>query len=361
MDRRTFVKAGLAVPASIVLPWAGAFAATEAPWRTFEITTRVQVQKPNGISRAWLPLPMMDDSDWHRSGGNESSGNTARTQIYRDGKYGAGMLYAEWAPDQAAPVVELSSRFSTRDRLQEFGKLAFGEKLSASDIAFYTAPTDFMPTDGIVKTTALEATRGARGEVEKARALYEWIVDNTFRDPKTRGCGVGDIKALLESGNLGGKCADLNALYVGMARSIGIPARDVYGLRLVPSQYGFKSLGAGSEVVTRAQHCRAEFYAQGRGWIPVDPADVRKVVLEEPPGNLAANDPKVTRMRRQLFGSWEMNWLAFNNGHDIELPNSGGKKVAFLMYPQAEVGGVLVDSLDPDNFKYEIKAREIKA
>jgi transglutaminase-like putative cysteine protease len=361
MDRRTFIKSGIALPAAATLPWAGPLFAAEAPWRTFEITTRVQVQKPKGVSRAWLPLPMMDDSDWHRSGGNESTGNTARTQIYRDGKYGAGMLYAEWAPEQAAPVVELTSRFSTRDRLQAFGLPVGGERLSASDIAFYTAPTESLPTDGIVRKTAREAVGNARTEIDKARAIYEWIVDNTFRDPKTRGCGLGDIKALLESGNLGGKCADLNALYVGMARAVGIPARDVYGLRVVPSQYGYKSLGAGSEIVTKAQHCRAEFFARGYGWIPVDPADVRKVVLEEPPGNLAVNDVKVLRMRKQLFGSWEMNWLAFNNGGDITLPNSGGRKVSFLMYPQAETGGVLADSLDPDNFKYEIKAREIKA
>ena len=277
---------------------------------------------------------MMDDSDWHKNGGNEFSGNATRTQIYRDGKYGAGMLYAEWAPEEAAPTIKLTSRFSTRNRLQEFGKPISGEKLSAADIAFYTAPTESLPTNGIVRQTALEATKGAKGDVEKARAIYEWIVDNTFRDPKTLGCGVGDIKGLLESGNLGGKCADLNALYVGMARSVGIPARDVYGLRVVPSQYGYKSLGAGSEVVTKAQHCRAEFFAQGYGWVPVDPADVRKVVLEEPPGNLSVNDPKVTRMRKQLFGSWEMNWLAFNNGGDITLPNSsGGRKVNFPDVP----------------------------
>ena len=360
MDRRNFIKSGIALPTAAALPWANALAA-DAPWRTYEITTTVQVMKPNGVSRAWLPLPMMDDSSWHRSGGNEFSGNASRTQSYRDGKYGAGMLYAEWATEQPAPVIALTSRFATPDRLQEFGKPVSGETLSASDIAFYTQPTDLMPTDGIVKQTALDATKGAKGDVEKARALYEWIVDNTFRDPKTRGCGVGDIKALLESGNLGGKCADLNALYVGMARSIGIPARDVYGIRVVPSQYGYKSLGAGSEIVTKAQHCRAEFFARGYGWVPVDPADVRKVVLEEPPGNLAADDPKVTRMRKQLFGSWEMNWLAFNNGHDIALPNASGRKVAFLMYPQAQTGGVQLDSLDPDNFKYEIKAREIKA
>ena len=30
--------------------------------------------------------------------------------------------------------------------------------------------------------------------------------------------------------------------------------------------------------------------------------DVRKVVLEEPPGNLQINDPKVVAMRKRLFG-----------------------------------------------------------
>src|SRR5207302_1058469 len=87
-----------------------------------------------------------------------------------------------------------------------------------------------------------------KSDVDKARAIYEWIVDNTFRDPKTRGCGVGDVKSLLESGNLGGKCADLNALYVGLARSVGVPARDVYGVRVAPSKYGYKSLGAEAAV-----------------------------------------------------------------------------------------------------------------
>ena len=105
MDRRKFIQSGIALPAAACVPWAQALAA-DAPWRTFEVTTTVQILKPNGVSRAWLPLPMMDVSHWHRSGGNESSGNAARTQIYRDGKYGAGMLYAEWAADQPAPMGE---------------------------------------------------------------------------------------------------------------------------------------------------------------------------------------------------------------------------------------------------------------
>ena len=166
---------------------------------------------------------------------------------------------------------------------------------------------------------------------------------------------------MLETRNFGGKCGDLNAMFVGLARSVGVPARDVYGLRVARSAHGYNSLGVGSPNVTRAQHCRAEFFAQGYGWVPVDPADVRKVVLEEPPGQLAIGDPKVVAARKRLFGSWEMNWLAYNMGHDIRLPNSSGPKLPYLMYPNGETGGTRLDQLDPDAFKYTIAANEIKA
>jgi transglutaminase-like putative cysteine protease len=259
------------------------------------------------------------------------------------------------------PVVEVTSRISTRDRAIDFSGSAKDVDLSAAERAFFTAPTELIATDGLVRKTALEITKGAKGDVDKGRAIYEWIVDNTFRDPKTRGCGLGDIKTMLETGNLGGKCADLNALFVGLARSIGLPARDAYGIRVAKSEYGYKSLGAGSENVTKAQHCRADFFARGLGWVPVDPADVRKVVLEEPPGQLAVGDAKVVAARKRLFGSWEMNWLAYNMGHDVQLPNSSGPKVPFLMYVNAETGGQRLDQLDPDSLGYSITAWDIKA
>jgi transglutaminase-like putative cysteine protease len=172
---------------------------------------------------------------------------------------------------------------------------------------------------------------------------------------------VGDVGWMLKTGNLNGKCADLNALYVAMARSVGLPARDLYGIRVAPSAFGYKSLGAGSANVTKAQHCRAEVWLAGSGWTPVDPADVRKVVLEEPPTNLALTDLKVIAARKTLFGAWEGNWLAFNDAHDVKLPGSAADPLPFLMYPQAEDKSGLIDPLDADAFKYTITAHALSA
>ena len=363
MDRRIFLKSSAALPLAAALPRAAFAQQTNfnpqpGSWRTYEIATRVEVLKPAGVTRVWLPVPSVEDGS-QKPLDNSWTGNAKEMRVLADGKYGAGIFYAEWPDGEAKPVVELTSRFMSRDRAVDLARPNPALRLDPSEIAFYTAPTELQPTDGIVKKTALEITQGARTDVQKARALYDWIVDNTHRDPKTRGCGVGDIKAMLETGNLGGKCADLNALYVGLARSVGLPARDIYGLRVAKSQFGYRSLGAGTANVTRAQHCRAEVFLAGYGWVPVDPADVRKVVLEEKDKPTTLADPLVPPVRQKLFGSWEMNWLAFNTAHDIALPGSKGAKVAFFMYPQLETAAGRADSLDPDNFKYTITAHTL--
>jgi transglutaminase-like putative cysteine protease len=357
MDRRVFLKSSAAAAAVSALPWRAVQAAAE--WQAYEVVTRIEIQWPQGTSRVWLPMPLIEDTAWQRNLGSQWTGNAARAQTLSDGKYGVPMLHAEWS-GSAAPVLELTSRFATRDHAVDLSRPR-GDvpRLSAAEQQFFTAPTELIPTDGIVRDTARGIVKGVDGDVNKARAIYEWVVENTFRDAKVRGCGWGDIKSMLETGNFGGKCGDLNALFVGLARSVGVPARDVYGLRVARSQHGYASLGVGTPNVTRAQHCRAEFFAQGYGWVPVDPADVRKVVLEEPPGKLAMADPKVSAARKRLFGSWEMNWLAYNMGHDIRLPNSSGPKLSYLMYPNGEIGKERLDSLDPDAFKYTITARPV--
>jgi transglutaminase-like putative cysteine protease len=253
-------------------------------------------------------------------------------------------------------VAEVVTRFATRDRATDLSAPGSSAPEDKATLQKYLSGTKFITTDGIVRKTAREITKSSGTDIEKSRAIYEWIVENTFRDPKVRGCGLGDIKALLETGNLGGKCADLNALFVGMARSVGVPARDIYGVRVADSAE-YKSLGKAGDI-TKAQHCRAEFYASGYGWVAVDPADVRKLVLEEN-GGTPLSDPKVQKARVKLFGGFEMNWLAYNYAADLKLPNSTGDPLPFFMYPQAETANERRDSLDVDSVRYRLTSREI--
>ncbi len=328
-------------------------------WRTFQITTRVEVLKSSGTTRVWVPAALISETPIQKTLTNTFNCESGTAKMVESKSDALGIIAAEF-PAGVRPILTVTSRIATKDCAIDLTARGTAPKESRAELEHFLRPTKLLPTDGIVKATASEITKGAKTDVEKARATYEWIVDNTFRNPKTRGCGIGDIRFMLESGDLGGKCADLNALYVGLARAAGLPARAVYGIRVAKSQMGYKSLGASSENVTKAQHCRAEVYLGDHGWVPVDPADVRKVVLEEPPGNRQLEDDMVKKARARLFGSWEMNWMAYNFAHDVALPGSNGAPVGFLMYPQAETTEGRLDSLDPDNFKYEIASREIR-
>lgn len=365
MQRREFLKTGIGASASLALggfvrPTAARAAVDQeaAKWRTFEVTARVEIARPSGVTRAWVPLPLTVDTDYQKNLAQSWTGNAKAMRVYQEEKYRAGIFYAEWPAGETAPVVEVTTRHATQDRALDLKEPANVVPEDTRALAKYLASTRLIRTDGIVRSTALEITQGAKTDVDKARAIYEWIVDNTFRDPKVRGCGVGDIGWMLETRNLGGKCADLNALFVGLARAVGIPARDVYGVRVADSA-AFKSLGKSGDI-TKAQHCRAEFYLASHGWVPVDPADVRKVVLEEK-GGLPLGDPIVGKARAKLFGAWEMNYLAYNYAHDMKLPNSTGDPIDFFMYTQAETAQGRLDSLDADSFRYKLTSRELGA
>ena len=364
LHRRELLKTGLAASAAAALPRLAraqtAFAPQPGAWRSFAVTTRIEIAKPRGRAQAWIPLPAVSETGWFKSLGSEWTGNGTASVTWEP-NYGAELLHVEWPNGDGSAVIEVTSRIATRDRAVDFAKPENMPPLSAAERALYTRGTALIPVDGIVKETSDKIVAGAETDLDKAYAIYEWVVSNTFRDAKVPGCGIGDIAAMLRSGNLGGKCADINALYVGLARAAGIPARDIYGIRVAPSKFGYKSLGANSTTITKAQHCRSEVHLAGFGWIAVDPADVRKVALEEPPTRLPLEDPKVIAARKTLFGSWETNWLAYNFAHDVALPGSSGPKIPFLMYPQAEVADARLDCLDADGFKYVITATELTA
>src|SRR6267142_559439 len=361
MNRRDFLRSASAISAGLAFSRIGhlfAQGTMSGSWHTYEVIARVEVLKLSGTTRIWLPAALISQTPFQKTLANTFIADGGNAKLVESQADSLGIIAAEF-PAGVKPVLTLTSRISTKNCTVDLSAPGKAPKANPAELEHFLRPTKLMPTDGVVKATATEITSGAKTDVEKARAIYEWIVDNTFRNPKTRGCGLGDIRFMLETGDLGGKCADLNALFVGLARASGLPARDVYGIRVACSELGYKALGASSDHVTKSQHCRAEVYLDGYGWVPVDPADVRKVVLEEPPGNRPLDDAMVRAARARLFGSWEMNWMAYNFAHDVALPGSHGEPLPFLMYPQAETAEGRVDSLDPDAVKYEIIARAL--
>jgi transglutaminase-like putative cysteine protease len=366
--RRNFPKNAAALSAACTLPALGLaqgaparrhFDPQPGAWRTFDVTIRVDVLQAESDTRVWLPVPSID-SGWQRSLDSHFASN-GQARMGSNAIYGARLLQVEFRPGEKQPWVELTSRIQTRSRAVDWAARAPAQEDAAS-LAFWTRPTARLPTDGIVRQTALQATRGAKTDVEKARAIYDWGASNTWREPKVRGCGEGDIRTMLETGNLGGKCADLNAVFVGLCRAAGLPARDVYGLRLAPSAFGYRELGGNPAALQGAQHCRAEVYLQGHGWAPMDPADVARVMrMETAEWIKDTRHPLVAPVHRALFGGWEGNWLGWNMAHDVALPAARGPKLGFLMYPVCETAGERLDSDTPDAFRYRITAREILA
>ena len=360
MNRRKFIAAVAAAPlvGDLAFLSPSARAAESLPalgpegagWRSFEVITRVTLPDDPGSAQLWLPLAQTAGGyqcalDLHWKG-------TGQTGRVNDACYGAPLLRTTWeASDRSPRQLELVQTVATRDRTA-LGFLP----LTEAERQFWPRPTASVPLDGIIRETVGRITAGKNTPRERLRALYDWVVDNTHRNPDTPGCGRGDVKTMLQLGQLGGKCADINGLMVGLARAAGFPARDVYGIRVADSRL-FPSLGRHGDI-SKAQHCRAEVFLDGEGWFPIDPADVRKVVLEQ---KLALESPEVRALRDRLFGSWEMNWVGYNSATDIALPDAGSPKpdFAFLMYPCAFTSAGACPCLDPAHFRYEISSREV--
>ncbi len=286
----------------------------------------------------WIPYPVSDNDQEITD--IRISGNYTASAVYTDSNYSTPMLYARW--EKGSPSRKLTFSFQTKRN--EVIRRDFPARETAwdpADYALYLQATKLGPVNGEIGKLAAKITEGKKTVLEKAKAVYDWTCENTFRDPKTRGCGTGDVCSLLK--NPGGKCADIHSVFVALARASGVPAREVFGIRM-----GKKD----REDISTWQHCWAEFYLPGYGWVPVDAADVRKAMLTE---NLKLEDAKTAEYRTYFWGGIDPYRVKLSTGRDLTLnPRQSGGSVNYLMYPFAQNGGKIIDWLDPTTFKYSI-------
>ena len=292
----------------------------------------------------WIPYPV--SSEVQDITNMKVSGNYDRSAVYTDKKYQTPILYAHW--NEGARSRRLTMSFTARRKevvRRDFP--AHEPPLDRAVMARWLAPTSLGPTDGPVGELARKITAGKTTVHAKAKAIYDWICENMYRDPKTIGCGPGNVCLLLQKP--GGKCTDIHSVFVALCRAAGVPAREIFGIRLGKKE---------AQDISKWQHCWAEYFQPGYGWVPVDPADVRKLMLKK---NLKLNDPETAKLRKYFWGGWDPFRIELARGRDIVLnPPQKGAPLNTFGYPYAEVGGEPLDFYDPKAFGYTFTSYRIK-
>lgn len=320
---------------------------TPAAWaksRGGVVTVEVDLSKQESgkETKLWIPYAV---SGKHQSVTDvKVSGDFVSSAVYTDKANGTPILFAQWGKDAASR--KLTYSFSVeREEVLVRDLSAKETPWSKEEFAPYLQSTSMGPVEGEVKKLSDSITKGKRTVLEKAKAIYDWTCENMYRDPATVGCGKGNVCELLKKP--GGKCTDISSVYVALARAAGVPAREVFGVRL-----GKKA----QEDITAWQHCWAEFYLPGTGWVPVDPADVRKAMLVE---KLDLKDAKTREYRDYFWGGIDPYRFQVATGRDIVLnPPQAGAPLNTFGYPYAEVGGAALDFYDPKSFSYRITYKE---
>ncbi len=298
-------------------------------------------------ARLWIPYPASDR--YQEIENLRFSGTESYLGIHTDTKYQRLIIFAKWVKGVEPRRLTVSFHVKRTERLHRH----LPEKEPCWDRSLFT---DYLrpgsmssATDKRLKDLSEKIVSGRRGMGEKAMAIYHWVIRNMQRKPETCYCGDGDVSALLSE--LRGNCVDIHSVFVALLRAAGVPAREVFGIRL--------SRGSDVGEITKSQHCWAEYYLPGYGWVVMDPADVLKRMLVE---GLDPGSEKARLYFRYYMGGVDAYRLRFGIGRDIMLnpPTSSGP-INYLMYPYAEVGGRVLDFKDPKGFSYRITFRPDKA
>jgi transglutaminase-like putative cysteine protease len=227
--------------------------------------------------------------------------------IARDAREGNHALFVRVEHPEEDVSISLTISATRRENPGRNGPLSPEER--AADLA----AEPLVPTDGVIRDLAVETTRGMTNDAEKARAIYDKVTGMLKFDKSGTGWGRGD--ALFACDAKRGNCTDFHALLIGMARSVGVPARFAIGLPLPEAR------GSGE---IAGYHCWAELYIEGRGWVPVDSSEASK--------NPSKKD--------YFFGHHDENRLEFSRGRNLTMaPPQQGPPLNSFIYPYAEVDG----------------------
>lgn len=303
--------------------------------RKYHIHQTVNVSGEGEQVELWIPLPLR--SHYQKVSNLKFSSG----EVHSESTFSASWIYSKFETCEISFDLEVQSRSGG-----DFQKLSAEERLR------FLKSNSRVPLDGIVRETSMKITETYSRDRDRAQAIYDWVIDHSERDPNQIGCGTGDVKGTLDAGHICGRCVDISSVVSALMRGAGIPCREVFGLRVGPSEISASFGKAGD--ISGGQHCRNEFYLEGEGWVPCDPGDVTKLQLEE---NLKRDSQRFLEIKQKLSSYWEPNWMAYNYARDFELTPSTGIRENYLMYPIAMILGERSNPYVPATFKYQIASK----
>ncbi len=304
----------LPVVLTLALGFGFALPAAQRPAeRSFDFTYMATLNNiPRGAKKVavWIPYP---GSDTHQEISDIRVTCSYPTRVTKDPEYGNRSLYVEVDdPKEASLEIEIS--FNVRRK--EYVRRDFENAGAAAPRAEAASARDLeadrlVPLNERIRKLGVEVTAGKSADLDKARAIYDYVVDTMKYDKTGTGWGNGDILWACDAKR--GNCTDFHALFIGLCRAVGIPARFSIGFPL-PDKRG------GGEIP--GYHCWAEFFLKGYGWVPVDASEAAK-----------RPDKKM-----YFFGAHDENRVQLSRGRDIVLsPRQSGSPLNYFVYPYAEV------------------------
>lgn len=289
--------------------------------RAFDFTYTATIEDiPRGAKKVavWIPYP---GSDAHQEISDIQVICPHPTRVTKDPANGNSSLYVEVADPEANSLdVEISFNVRRREYVRRDFEHA-GRSVPRSDAATASDLKDnrLVPLNRRIRALAAEVTAGKTTDLDKARAIFDYVVANMSYDKSGTGWGNGDILWACDAKR--GNCTDFHALFIGLCRSAGIPARFSIGFPL-PEKRG------GGEIP--GYHCWAEFFLNGYGWVPVD----------------ASEAAKYPEKKAYFFGAHDENRVQLSRGRDIVLnPKQAGPPLNYFIYPYVEVDGAPFNGL----------------
>ncbi len=350
MNRRNFIRSCTALP--LLASPSFAFDVLPAK-RTYNVLLDFDLSHIKNNATLWVPLP--SSNDFQLVSEITIHENDKKSLITSQNSYFASTLFRKWGKEEQNKKLSISFAVSTTDVKADLKPKKISPAARAQAKKFLAA-TKHVQTDGIVKEISDKVSAKHKNELDKARAIYDWVVENMYRDPNVKGCGAGNAKEALEQKKYGGKCLDISAVFVALLRAQNIPARELMGIRLGKSDIS-PAFGSSNDI-TQAQHCRSEFFVDDLGWIRADAGDITKLRLLEKLEPKSARESEIANM---YFGGFEMNWMALNHARDFELfPLPVQYPLDQFNYPYGESNDDVLDFYDPKTFTYSFNSTRLK-